>query len=53
MQLDFRSILETEKEHLTLLVFPPEKERNTCVTIEMGNLTGTCPKHTRTNELKN
>lgn len=39
-----RSMWETEKEHLTLLVFPPENDKSSCITIEMGTLTGTCPK---------
>lgn len=42
----FRSVMESEKEHLTLLLFPPENGKNACVTIEMGTLTGTCPKDT-------
>lgn len=38
--------MESEKEHLTLLLFPPENGKNACITIEMGTLTGTCPKDT-------
>lgn len=39
-----KSILESEKEHLTLLIIPPEGENNGSTVIEMGTLTGTCPK---------
>nr|XP_023024795.1 rab proteins geranylgeranyltransferase component A 1 [Leptinotarsa decemlineata] len=39
-----RSIMKSEKEHLTLLFYPPEKNKSTVTLIEMGSLTGTCPK---------
>lgn len=39
-----RSILESEREHLTLLTFPPERDKNVCTVIEMGSLSGTCPQ---------
>lgn len=40
-----RSILESEKEHLTLLLFPPEDDKNACVVIEVGYLSRTCPNN--------
>jgi RAB protein geranylgeranyltransferase component A len=39
-----RSIMPSDKEHLTLLMYPPEDGKNSCVIIELGTLTGTCPK---------
>lgn len=39
-----KSIMEDEKEHLTLLLFPPIDEKTSCVILELGSLTGTCPK---------
>ncbi|XP_044253963.1 rab proteins geranylgeranyltransferase component A 2 [Tribolium madens] len=39
-----KSIMDSEKEHLTLLLYPPEGDKNSCVVIELGCLTGTCPK---------
>ncbi|KAL1505396.1 hypothetical protein ABEB36_004970 [Hypothenemus hampei] len=39
-----RSLLPSEQEHLTLLMFPPEEGKNLITIIEMGHLTGTCPK---------
>lgn len=39
-----KSILEDEKEHLTLLLFPPVNGKTACVVLELGCLTGTCPK---------
>ncbi|EFA02190.1 rab proteins geranylgeranyltransferase component A 1 [Tribolium castaneum] len=39
-----KSIMESEKEHLTLLLYPPEGGKNSCVVLELGCLTGTCPK---------
>ncbi|KAJ8922725.1 hypothetical protein NQ315_007760 [Exocentrus adspersus] len=41
-----KSVMESEKEHLTLLVYPPEKGKNPVTVIELGSLTGTCPKGT-------
>ncbi|KAF2893593.1 hypothetical protein ILUMI_12580 [Ignelater luminosus] len=41
-----RSIMASEKENLTLLLFPPEDGKNPCTMIEVGPLTGTCPKDT-------
>ncbi|CAH1115921.1 unnamed protein product [Phaedon cochleariae] len=38
------SMIESEKEHLTLLFYPPENGKNTVTLIELGSLTGTCPK---------
>lgn len=38
--------MDSEKENLTLLLFPPEDGRNPCTIIEVGPLTGTCPKDT-------
>lgn len=40
----FRSVLESEKENLTLLLFPPENDKNSCVVLEVGYLTRTVPK---------
>nr|XP_022900003.1 rab proteins geranylgeranyltransferase component A 1 isoform X1 [Onthophagus taurus]XP_022900004.1 rab proteins geranylgeranyltransferase component A 1 isoform X2 [Onthophagus taurus] len=39
-----RSIMSSEKEHLTLLLFPNQDGKRNCNVIEMGSLTGTCPK---------
>ncbi|XP_018335207.1 rab proteins geranylgeranyltransferase component A 2 [Agrilus planipennis] len=39
-----RSLLESEKEHLSLLLFPPMNDKNPVTILEMGSLTGTCPK---------
>ncbi|XP_018570375.1 rab proteins geranylgeranyltransferase component A 1 [Anoplophora glabripennis] len=39
-----RSILDSEKEHLTLLLYPPEGGKCSVTLIELGTLTGTCPK---------
>lgn len=39
------SIMPNDKEHLTLLIYPPEHERDSVVFIELGTLTGTCPKN--------
>ncbi|KAF5282161.1 hypothetical protein FQR65_LT02858 [Abscondita terminalis] len=39
-----RSIMESDKEHLTLLLFPPTNGKNICTVLELGSLTGTCPK---------
>lgn len=36
--------MESDKEHLTLLIYPPECGKNSCTIIEMGTLTGTCPE---------
>ncbi|VEN53356.1 unnamed protein product [Callosobruchus maculatus] len=39
-----RSIMSSEAEHLTLLLYPPENDKNSAILIELGTLTGTCPK---------
>lgn len=39
-----RSIMPSEQEHLTLLTYPPEGGKNITTIVEMGSLTGTCPK---------
>ncbi|KAK4886577.1 hypothetical protein RN001_002848 [Aquatica leii] len=39
-----RSIMESDKEHLTLLLFPSINGKRTCTILELGSLTGTCPK---------
>lgn len=39
-----KSILGSDKEHLTLLLYPPEDDKNAVTVIETGTLTGTCPK---------
>ncbi|KAG5899046.1 hypothetical protein JTB14_000070 [Gonioctena quinquepunctata] len=39
-----KSIMESDKEHLTLLFYPPEHSKSTVTMIELGSLTGTCPK---------
>ncbi|CAH2006343.1 unnamed protein product [Acanthoscelides obtectus] len=39
-----RSVMSSEKEHLTLLLYPPENDKNSVIMIELGTLTGTCPK---------
>lgn len=39
-----RSVLKSENEHLTLLLYPPENGKNSATLIELGHLTGTCPK---------
>lgn len=39
-----KSIMYSEKEHLTLLIYPPENGKNSCTIIELGHLTGTSPK---------
>ncbi|KAJ8960384.1 hypothetical protein NQ314_006074 [Rhamnusium bicolor] len=39
-----RSIMDSEKEHLTLLLYPPEDNKYPVTIIELGCLTGTCPK---------
>nr|CAI5857110.1 unnamed protein product [Callosobruchus analis] len=39
-----RSIMSSEAEHLTLLLYPPENDKNLAILIELGTLTGTCPK---------
>lgn len=40
-----RSIMPSEQEHLTLLIYPPEDKGNSVTLIEMGHLTGTCPQN--------
>lgn len=40
-----RSILDSEKEHLTLLLYPPQDGKYSVTVIELGTLTGTCPKN--------
>lgn len=40
-----RSIMPSEQEHLTLLMYPPEEGKDIVTIIEMGSLTGTCPKN--------
>lgn len=40
----FRSVLKSDKEHLTLLLFPPEEDKNACFVLEVGYLTRTVPK---------
>lgn len=39
------SISESEKEHLTLTFYPPENGKPYVTLIELGSLTGTCPKN--------
>lgn len=39
-----RSIMPSEQEHLTLLMYPPENGKPVVTVIEMGSATGTCPK---------
>ncbi|CAG9834623.1 unnamed protein product [Diabrotica balteata] len=39
-----KSILDSEKEHLTLAFYPPENGKPLVKIIELGCLTGTCPK---------
>lgn len=39
-----KSVMKSEKEHLTLLFYPPEGEKNAVTVIELGTLTGTSPK---------
>ncbi|XP_050305481.1 rab proteins geranylgeranyltransferase component A 1 [Anthonomus grandis grandis] len=39
-----KSVLSSESEHLTLLVYPPEKDIGLVTVLELGSLTGTCPK---------
>ncbi|XP_072386367.1 rab proteins geranylgeranyltransferase component A 1 [Diabrotica undecimpunctata] len=39
-----KSILDSEKEHLTLAFYPPENGKPFVKIIELGCLTGTCPK---------
>lgn len=39
-----QSLSPSEQEHLTLLVYPPEEEKPLATILEMGHLTGTCPK---------
>lgn len=39
-----RSVMKSEKEHLTLLVYPPENGKPGVTIIELGTLTGTSPK---------
>lgn len=38
------SIMPSEQEHLTLMTYPPEGGKNITTILEMGSLTGTCPK---------
>ncbi|KRT80051.1 hypothetical protein AMK59_8370 [Oryctes borbonicus] len=38
------SVMESEKEHLTLLFYPLKGGQRLCNVIELGSLTGTCPK---------
>ena len=41
----FRSIMQGEKENLTLLYYPPEESDQEAVTvIELGPLTNACPQ---------
>lgn len=40
----YRSVKGSEKEHLTLLFYPLKGGRELCNVIELGTLTGTCPK---------
>ncbi|XP_056641471.1 rab proteins geranylgeranyltransferase component A 1 [Diorhabda sublineata] len=40
-----QSILKSEKEHLTLMFYPPENGKPFVTLIELGSLTGTCPKN--------
>lgn len=40
-----KSVLKSENEHLTLLLYPPENAKNSVTIIELGHLTGTCPKN--------
>lgn len=40
-----KSIFHSEKEHLTLLLYPPENGKHPVTVIELGTLTGTCPKN--------
>lgn len=39
-----KSVMKSETEHLTLLFYPPENGCNAATLIELGTLTGTCPK---------
>lgn len=39
-----KSVMTSEKEHLTLLLYPPEDGKNSVTVIELGTLTGTTPK---------
>lgn len=36
--------MASEKEHLTLLFYPLKSGKSLCKVIELGALTGTCPK---------
>lgn len=47
-----RSILPTEKEHLTLLLHPIENGKELVIVLEMGTLSGTCPKNLRNYKLQ-
>ncbi|KAI4462518.1 rab gdp-dissociation inhibitor [Holotrichia oblita] len=38
------SVRDSEKEHLTLLFYPLKGGKQLCNVIELGTLTGTCPK---------
>lgn len=39
-----KSVMKSENEHLSLLMYPPEDGHNAATLIELGTLTGTCPK---------
>lgn len=39
-----KSVLKSENEHLTLLLYPPVDGKYSTTLIELGHLTGTCPK---------
>lgn len=39
-----RSVMKSEQEHLTLLLYPDNKGEKLCIVLELGYLTGTCPK---------
>nr|AEE61688.1 unknown [Dendroctonus ponderosae] len=39
-----KSLIPSEQEHLTLLVYPPDDKKPLATIVEMGHLTGTCPK---------
>ncbi|CAG9856686.1 unnamed protein product [Phyllotreta striolata] len=40
-----RSVLDSEKEHLSLIFYPPTDGKSFTTVIEMGFLTGTCPNN--------
>ncbi|CAH1106197.1 unnamed protein product [Psylliodes chrysocephalus] len=40
-----KSVLDCEKEQLTLIFYPPENNKSFTTIIELGYLTGTCPNN--------